>query len=256
MLRSVANALRAVEILASADGPVGVTELAERLRVAPSTAHRLLGTLVAAGFARREPDRRYRAGPAVARLAAPPSPPPLLRDVARPVLRWLAEASGATVHLAVLDGIAVVTIDHVAGGRSGDDVQHVVGARVPAHATAVGFALLAHHPEIVEAVVAGGLDRWTASTVVDAATLRRRLGEVRRRGYAVNLRGWLEGTAGVAAPVILSDGQAVASVGISGPAERLARRASIAALGALARAGGLAIAARLATEAPEHPLGL
>lgn len=254
MLRSVSNALRAVEVIAATDGSVGVTEVAARLGVAPSTAHRLLATLVATGFARRGPDRRYRAGPSVARLAARPAPSPLLRDAARPVLRWLAEASGETVHLAVLDGVAVVTIDHVAGGRPGDDVGHVVGARVPAHATAVGLALLAHHREVAEAVVAGGLDRWTATTIADAATLRRRLGDVRRRGYAVNVRGWLEGTAGVAAPVLLPGGEAVASIGISGPADRIGRRAAIASLGPLARAGALAIATRLATEAPEHPL--
>ena len=254
MLRSVSNALRVVEILAAADRPVGVTEIAERLGVAPSTAHRLLATLVEAGFARHEADRRYRAGPSVARLATRPAPPPLLRDAARPVLRWVAESSGETAHLAIIDGVSVVTIDHAAGGRPGD-VGHVVGARVPAHATAVGLALLAHHPEVVEAVVAGGLGRWTASTIADAATLRRRLAEVRRRGYAVNLRGWLEGTAGVAAPVLAPDGEAVASVGISGPADRLGRRAAIAALGPLARAGALAIASRLSTAVPDHPLG-
>jgi DNA-binding IclR family transcriptional regulator len=253
VLRSVSNALRAIEILATADRPVGVTEVAARLDVAPSTAHRVLATLVEAGFARREPDRRYRVGPSVARLAARPAPPPLLRDAARPVLRWLAEASGETVHLAVLDGARVVTIDHVAGARPGD-VGHVVGARVPAHATAVGLALLAHHPEVADAVAAVGLDRWTTSTIADAATLRRRLAEVRRRGYAVNLRGWLEGTAGVAAPVHGPGGDVVASVGISGPADRLARRAAIASLAPLARAGALAIASRLGAAVPDHPV--
>jgi DNA-binding IclR family transcriptional regulator len=254
VLRSVTNALRVVELLAASDRALGVTEVAERLGFAPSTAHRLLSTLVDAGFARHEPDRRYRVGPAVARLTARPAPPPLLRDAARPVLRWLAEASGETVHLAVLDGTSVVTIDHAAGARPGD-VDHVVGGRVPAHATAVGLALLGHHPEVVDAVVAAGLDRWTASTIGDAATLRRRLGEVRRRGYAINLRGWLAGTAGVASPVLMPDGAAVASVGISGPADRLGRRAAIAALGPLARAGALAIAGRLVTTVPDHPLG-
>lgn len=253
MLRSVANALAALELLVASDRPLGVTEVAHRLGVAPSTAHRLLSTLVASGFARHEADRRYRAGPAVARLAARPAPPALLRDAARPVLRWLAEASGETAHLAVLDGSSVVTIDH-ARTRADAETGHAVGARVPAHATAVGLALLAHHPEIVEAVVAHGLDRWTTATIVDAATLRRRLAEVRRRGYAANVRGWLAGTAGVAAPVFAANGDAVASVGISGPADRLGRRAALAALGPLARAGALAVGGRLTTAAPDHPL--
>jgi DNA-binding IclR family transcriptional regulator len=254
MLRSVANALRTLELLAMAGRPLGVSEVAVRIGVAPSTAHRLLTTLVATGFARQEPDRRYRVGPAVPRLAAAPLPPPLLRDVARPVLRWLAEASGETVHLAVLDGTAVVTIDHAGGHRAGD-VEHVIGARVPAHATAVGLALLAHHPAVVESVIDGGLERWTASTIADPGTLRRRLADVRRRGHAVNVGGWLEATAGVAAPVILPTGEAIASIGISGPAARLGRRATITALAPLARAGALALASRLAGSPPAHPIG-
>jgi len=254
VLRSVANALRLIEELARADEPRGVTELARRLGVAPASAHRMLATLVAAGFARREVDRRYRLGPAVARIAARRGPPPLLRDVARPVLRWLAESSGQTAHLAILDGTFVVSVDHVRLASGSPDRGHAVGARVPAHATAVGLALLAHHPAAVEAVLAAGLERWTARTIVDAATLRRRLAEVRRRGYAVNDRGWLPGTAGVAAAILLSDGTAVASIGISGPADRVGRRAVLGALGPLARAGALAVAERLAIARPPHPL--
>ena len=253
VLRSVANALTALEVLSEADGPVGVTFVADRLDVAPSTAHRLLATLVAGGFARREGDRRYGIGPAVARLAARSSAPLLLRDAARPVLRWLAASSGEAVHLAVLDGNAVVTIDHVGGGRSTEG-GHTVGSPVPAHATAVGLALLAHHPRAVEAVVAAGLPRWTPETIADAATLRRRLAEVRRRGYAVNVRGWMTGTAGVAAPVLAADGNAVASVGISGPARRVGRPAALGALGPLARAGAIAVAERLVAERPPHPV--
>jgi DNA-binding IclR family transcriptional regulator len=254
VLRSVANALRLVEELARSDEARGVTELARRLGVAPATAHRLLATLVAAGFARREEDRRYRLGAAAARLATRPGPPPLLRDVARPVLRWLAQSSGQTAHLAILDGTVVVSIDHVRLARGPADLGHAVGARVPAHATAVGLALLAHHPAAREAVLVAGLERWTARTIVDAGTLRRRLADVRRRGYAVNDRGWLPETAGVAAPVLLADGTAVASIGISGPADRIGRRANLGALGPLARAGALAVAEALAVERPPHPL--
>jgi DNA-binding IclR family transcriptional regulator len=147
-----------------------------------------------------------------------------------------------------------VTIDHAAGGRA-DAAGHVVGGRVPAHATAVGLALLAHHPELVDVVVASGLKRWTTDTIADAATLRRRLAEVRRRGYAVNRRGWLDATAGVAAPVIVASGDAVASVGISGPVRRLARPGGLDGLRPLVQAAATAVAARLETSPPSHDTG-
>jgi DNA-binding IclR family transcriptional regulator len=118
----------------------------------------------------------------------------------------------------------------------------------------VGLALLAHHPAVVEAVVATGLQRWTRRTIHEPAELRRRLAEVRRRGYAVNDRGWLPETAGVAAPVLVADGTAVASIGISGQARRVGRRAVLGALGPLARAGALALADRLSAAQPAHPV--
>jgi DNA-binding IclR family transcriptional regulator len=254
-LRSVTSALRALEVLAATDGSLGVTELADRLTVSTSTAHRLLATLAATGFARCESDRRYRVGPAVARLTGHGAPPPMLREAARPVLRWLAEVCGETIHLAVLEGAAVVTVDHVMGRRGGD-AGHVVGARVPAHATAVGMALLAHRPEVVDAVVDAGLARWTARTITDPGVLRRQLADTRRRGYAINVGGWRDDTAGVAAAVVLRAGDVVAALGISGPASRVGRRSTTTALGPLARAGALALAARLAESPPSHPPGV
>jgi IclR family transcriptional regulator, KDG regulon repressor len=246
-VRAVAHALRVVEVLATADGSLGVVEVAARLGLPASTVHRLLATLVAEGWVQRAERRRYIGGPALERLRATPRPRAPLIEAARPVLRWLAETSGEAAHLAILDGTDVVSLEH-AEGRGRRRPTHAEGAHVPAHATAVGLALLAHHPLVAETILRGGLARWTQETAVDAATFRRRLGDARRRGYAVNLRGWIDDTAGVAAPVLDRDGVAVASVGLSGPASRVARRAEVLRLGSLVRAGAAEIGSRLASD--------
>lgn len=251
-LRSVSNALRVIEAIVEADRSLSVSEVAQRLGLGASSTHRLLSTLVGAGFARQDPDRRYGVGPTLARIGARSAAPPLLRDAARPVIRWLARASGESAHLAVLDGMSVVSIDHVAGTHPGD-VGHVVGARLPAHATALGLALLAHHPRLAESAIVGGLDQWTPRTPIDEATFRRSLDAVVRRGYAVNVRGWLEGTAGLAAPVLLGGREAVAAVGVSGPAERLGRRRTILELAPLVRTAASELSERLAERPPAHP---
>src|SRR5690554_2475349 len=97
-LRSVGNALRAILELAEADGPLAVTELARRLEVAPSTAYRLLATLVAHGFAVQVPAlRQYRAGPALSRLGRKSLLDDVrLREAGRPVLERLAAQTGET----------------------------------------------------------------------------------------------------------------------------------------------------------------
>ncbi len=245
-LRSVTSALRLLSALATADGPLGVTEAARLLGVSPSTAHRLLGTLVGAGFAMRAPaGRGYRRGPALVRLAGRrPVQLVLLRDAAHPLLERASRETGETAHLAILDGLDVVGIDLVESTNA-VVFRHPIGSRVPAHATAVGHALLAHSPEAAEALIHEGLAPLTDATVPDGPALRRSLADVVRRGYAVNNRQWHAETAGVAAPILDANGEAVAAIGISGPASRIGRRDTLDRLGRLARTAATEIAARL-----------
>lgn len=252
-LRSVRNALRALMELAESDRPLAVTELARRLEVAPSTAYRLLTTLVAHGFAIQVPAlRRYRAGPALTRLGRTSLLHDVrLREAGRPILERLAAQTGETTHLAVLDGGDAFGVDHVESLHP-VAVRHPVGSRVPAHATAVGQALVAHRPEVAQALVAAGLTAYTRHTITEAGAFERALGDIRRRGYAVNLRQWHRDTAGVAAAVLDGSGTPLASLGISGPASRIGRRAQLDALGALARDGAREVAARLTRPSGAH----
>ena len=254
-LRSVGAALDLLRALADTDESIGVTEAARHLSVAPSTAHRLLTTFLAHGFAMRSPTGRgYRRGPALVRLyGRRPVQLVLLRDAAHPVLERVSRETGETAHLSILDGLDVVGIDHVESVRP-VVYRHPIGSRVPAHATAVGHALLAHSPEAAEALIAEGLARLTDETVPHGSALRHSLEEVRRRGYAVNNRQWHPETAGVAAPILDANGEAVAALGISGPSSRLNRREMLDRLGRVARSAAGEISARL-PEPAAHPHG-
>ncbi len=66
------------------------------------------------------------------------------------------------------------------------------------------------------------LERYTPNTIVDPAKLRRHLDEVRRRGYAQTMEELEDGLNAVAAPVRRADGRVTATVGVSGPAFRMA----------------------------------
>jgi len=84
------------------------------------------------------------------------------------------------VHLGVLDGTCVYYLDKV-GGRQALEVPSRVGGRVPAHATALGKAMLAWlPPEQVDADYQGGLPRRTRGTIGDLGTLHQELHRVRR----------------------------------------------------------------------------
>lgn len=245
-LRSVGVALLLIRELAIAETPLGVTEAARRLRVAPSTAHRLLSTLVVGGFAMRSPaGRGYRRGPALVRLfGRRPVQLVILRDTAHPILERVSRETGEAAHLSILEGLDVVGIDHVESVNPAV-FGHPIGSRVPAHATAVGHALLAFSPEAAEVLIAEGLARLTDSTVPSGEALRRTLADVRRRGYAVNNRQWHTETAGAAATIVDRSGAAVAALGISGPSGRVGRRETLDRLGRIARSAAAEIAARL-----------
>jgi DNA-binding IclR family transcriptional regulator len=257
MLRSVGSALELVRQLGGSESGIGVTEAARALGVAPSTAHRLLTTLVGAGFAIREPGgRRYRRGPALLRLGSSQRvlPDLLVRDAARAVLERVSRETGETAHLSVLDGLDVIGIDHVVSDLP-VVYRHPIGSRVPAHATAVGHALLAYSPEAAEALIAEGLTQITDATLPHGDALRRALDAVRRRGYAINDRGWHTETAGVAAPILWpASGGAVAALGISGPANRLPHGDGLGRLGRFARTAAAEVATRLPPPV-SHPRG-
>lgn len=245
-LRSVTNALRVMEALADAEGPMAVTELGQKLGMAVSTTHRILATLAAGGFAVRVPAlRRYRAGPGLARLARRSLLDNVrLSEAARPVLGDLAAESGETSQLTVLDGWDTVAIDHVDSTQP-VIVHHPAGSRVPAHATAVGQAILAHLPEVAARIARDGLVGHSSRTITDPATFIAELELIRHRGYAINVGQLHPETAGVAAPIIEASGAIIGSIGISGPAARIGHPDRLAELARLAALAAMRVRERL-----------
>lgn len=253
-LRSVTNALRVMEALADADRPMAVTELGQRLGLAASTTHRILATLAAEGFAVRVPAlRRYRAGPGLARLARRSLLDNVrLTEVARPILRRLAVESGETSQLTVLDGWDTVAIDHVDSTQP-VIVHHPAGSRVPAHATAVGQAILSHLPEVAARIAREGLVAHSHRTITDPEAFIAELETIRRRGYAINVGQLHPETAGVAAPILEASGAVIGSIGISGPAARIGDDGRLTELAELAVTGAAEVGERLAgLEPPRH----
>ena len=196
-----------------ADTPtLTLAELAARTRLPKATAHRLAGDLTARRLLERT-DGRFRLGPRLTELGGLVHGAPDLRNVALPFLEDLAQATGEAVKLAVLDGGAVVTAASVPGTArpAADD------GRVPAHASAAGKAILAcSPPEVLAQVLAAGVARLTPFTVVSPDLLREQLGEIARRGVAVDREESHPGVAAVASPVVGAGGRAVAAIALTG----------------------------------------
>jgi DNA-binding IclR family transcriptional regulator len=213
---------RAFTVLgALADGPIGVTEVAERTRLPKSTAARLLASLSREGVVEQIPgDSRYRLGGRLATLAAGVPPTRSLARLARPELVRLATEVGEATGLSVPDGDQVHYIDQV-DTPNPVSVRDWTGSRLPLHAVSSGQVLLAFRPpSAIDRFLELPHERFTERTLTDADALRDRLHRVRREGFAWTREEFDRGINSVAAPIADTSGEVVAAVHIHGPSYR------------------------------------
>lgn len=144
-VEAVHRALALLTLMAE-EGSLSVTEAAEALDVNPSTAQRLLATLVGDGFATQGARKRYEPGPALLRPGMAVTVPPL-RARLRPYLERLFERVGETVHLATLVGTEIHHLDGIEATAHALRFGLRTGVTLPAHTTSAGKAMLAGLPD-------------------------------------------------------------------------------------------------------------
>lgn len=208
---------RLLAVLDAFDGEhrsLTLSDLARRAGLPVSTAHRLVGDLLAWGGLERGDDGLLRVGLHLWEVAALAPRTIGLREAAMPSMGDLYDATHENVQLAVRDGLEVVFVERIAG-RHAVPVLTRVGLRFPMTATGVGLVLLAFAPpEVQEAALAQPVERFTELTVVDPKKLRAMLADVRRTGIAVSDRQVTMDALSVAAPVRGPDGQVVAALSV------------------------------------------
>src|SRR5918998_1928724 len=148
--------LRVLGVLAQSPQGLTVTELAARLAVNRTVVYRLISTLEQHGLVRRDARGRLFVGLGVLHLAS--AVQPLLRDLAVPVLRALAEAIGSTAHLTVADGDEALALAVVEPTWTDFHVAYRIGSRHPLTQGAAGKAIGLDDPRgPAYAVTSGGL---------------------------------------------------------------------------------------------------
>ena len=130
-----------LEVLASSPGGLTVTELSGHLGVNRTVVYRLVSTLEQHALVRKDARGRLHVGLGVLRVAS--AVQPVLRELALPVLRRLAESVGCTAHLTVADAEEALTLAVVEPSWTDFHVSFRVGARHPLGRGAAGRAILA-----------------------------------------------------------------------------------------------------------------
>ena len=206
--QAVSRALGVLHCFRDNAGDLSASDLARRMGLSVSTAHRLARTLVLAGFLDQDPHTaRYRLGPSIAELGQLSLHQRGLHQ-AVPALDELARVTAATADLAIRDGVHAVIL---VGGSV--EPSTGLGLRRPLHSTALGKVLLAWAGpgddglDALDLDALGPLAPHTARTLVDPEELRAELRRVRALGYALNDGESAVGVRALAVPVLDADGR-------------------------------------------------
>ncbi len=215
---ALGKGLRILEALATAGGPIRLSQLATDAGLQKTSVHRILQALVVAGLATQEPgDDRYVATLKVWELGTAVVHSLPIKQAATPVLQELHRRTGETVSLTVLEGDDVLYLDKLLADRPIGFTTRV-GSRVPAPLTVAGRAMLAYE-EDPRAVVERVASRHPGAEL-DVRKVLAEIARGRDDGYVVG-RGRAErGITGVGAAVPGPEGRASAGLTVSAPTAR------------------------------------
>jgi DNA-binding IclR family transcriptional regulator len=218
--------------------------LVRRSGLPRSTVHRTAERMIRLGWLDK-PAEAYRVGTRIFEISGLVPVRHEMREAVLPFLQDLYAATRTTVQLGILDGTQVLIVEKITGHRPMPMLSQV-GARIPAHCSSLGRAILAFSTaEAVDAVIAAGLIPRTPRTLTSEVALRRELAAVPDRGWAVEREEGNIGVSCLAAPVFDQCGTVAAAVSVTGPSsvvrpERMGpavRLAAAAASRAISRRG-------------------
>ncbi|MBJ8348260.1 IclR family transcriptional regulator [Antrihabitans sp. YC2-6] len=220
-IESVDRALRLLKLLGSRS-TLRLSDARAELDVSQSTAHRLMAMLVYHGFAIQDPTSRvYRAGSALIDFGFVATAKPNVREMLTGAMQRVAQSSGETVHLGLLDGVGVRFVDVVESAQA-LRVSGRVGRVVPLHATSMGKAMLATmSDDQVRAVIGDAtLPNVMPRTITDPDALLREVRRTRIRGYAVNREESEAGVTSVGVAVVDRDQGLLGAMSVATPTSR------------------------------------
>src|SRR3954453_845710 len=197
-IQSIERAAAILRLLSGRNRRIGVVEMAAQLGLPKATVHGILRTLRDVGFVEQDPDSgKYQLGAALLHMGSSYLDGNELRTRA---LNWsdaLASRSNESVRIGTLHEGRVLIVHHVF--RPDDSRQALeVGALLPAHATAIGKALLADMEYLTADLE---LTRFTPNTITELDSLTAALQEIRERGWAPDLEELVDGEVSLAAVI-------------------------------------------------------
>jgi IclR family pca regulon transcriptional regulator len=221
--QSLERGLQILAVFNEARPVLGIADIARAVDLNKSTTYRYVATLARLDYLQQDPEsKKYSLGPRVADLGfAALNSMEITRVAARP-LQALADDTGHTVSMAVLDGSDIVYVDRRRSARGvhlGMELNLHVGSRLPAYCTALGKVLLAYCDPATLRMLLDRTDlaRRAPKTITAREQLTFALGRIRELGVGVNDEELVPGLRAIAAPVRARSGEVIAAVAVVVP---------------------------------------
>ena len=236
-VRAVERALQILECFDDEHPEMGISEIAQVVRLHKATTHRIMTTLLNFGYLERAADgQRYRLGIRLIELGYTAIRRMDLRREALWHMNQVVQQWGEACDLSIYDHGDVFYIEMIPGSFA-LTIAAAVGQRLPVHCTASGKLFLAHaQAQELEASLQKPLAAYTDHTITSPDLLRQHLAVIRQQGFAVDDEEFESGIRAVAAPIYSQEGRVSAAMSVPSPASRMTPERMAAIAGSLVEA--------------------
>lgn len=221
---ALARGLEVLRCFKSGEERLGNQDLSERCKLPKSTVTRLTYTLTKLGYLHHvEESGRYRLGMATLTLGGTTLARLDVKEVSRPLMEDLANATGSQISLGIRDGMSMLYIE-VCRGQSIVTLRLDIGSRIPLATTAMGRAYLAgvtpgERQGLEERIEALDPTSWPRI----AQGIRQGVSDLAEHGCCSSFGEWQKEIHGIAVPLQLGQGLPVMVINAAGPAQLLSR---------------------------------
>ena len=220
-IQVIDRAARILDAISRYSQPVTLKVLSAETGLHPSTAHRILHSLIDNRFVDRNENGEYWLGNRLLQLTNKRHTDVDLRAVALPYMERLRDKLGESINLTIREGDVVIYFERAIPNRM-MHVHQLVGSRAPLHVTGVGKLMLGIGgiPEISSYAERTNLPSYTRNTFSSLPSLTEECLLSATRGYALDNE---EAEIGVGCIGVLIYDQTnlpVAGLSVSAPIER------------------------------------
>ena len=220
-LSTLERGFEVVSLLMREDG-ARVTEVADELDIAPSTAHKYLATLHDERFVVKEGDE-YQVGMRFLTVGGYAKHRNPAYEIAAQKIRSLADQTGERAQFVVAEHGRAIYTETIVLEPTAVMTDRRNGRVRYLHSSAAGKAILAQYSreKVRDVIDRWGLPAETENTITDPEALFSELDRIETDDVAFNDEESIDGLRSVGAAVTTADDEVIGAISVSGPANRL-----------------------------------